>query len=116
MTELEPFPEDWGRALAVVAHPDDMEYGAASAVARWTAQGRWVGYVLVTDGEAGAVPVGGHASPRRTSPATGPSIRSSTPSEEASCHGTEDTMTPGVKRSRVRRRRALWLCSTCSHQ
>jgi LmbE family N-acetylglucosaminyl deacetylase len=50
---LEPVPEDWGRALAVVAHPDDMEYGAAAAVARWTQQGRWVGYVLVTDGEAG---------------------------------------------------------------
>lgn len=28
---LEPFPEDWTRALAVVAHPDDMEYGAAGA-------------------------------------------------------------------------------------
>lgn len=53
MSELEAFPEDWDRALAVVAHPDDMEYGAASAVARWTGQGKWVGYVLVTDGEAG---------------------------------------------------------------
>lgn len=53
MVELEPLPEDWDRALAVVAHPDDMEYGAASAVARWTSQGKWVGYVLVTEGEAG---------------------------------------------------------------
>ncbi|MDQ2649423.1 MAG: PIG-L family deacetylase [Actinomycetota bacterium] len=53
MAELEAVPEDWSRALAVVAHPDDMEYGAASAVARWTGQGKWVGYVLVTDGEAG---------------------------------------------------------------
>lgn len=52
-SELEPFPEDWDRALAVVAHPDDMEYGAAAAVARWTGQGRWVGYVLVSEGEAG---------------------------------------------------------------
>jgi LmbE family N-acetylglucosaminyl deacetylase len=51
--DLEPFPEDWERALAVVAHPDDMEYGAAAAVARWTGQGKAVGYVLVTDGEAG---------------------------------------------------------------
>lgn len=50
---LEPFPEDWERALAVVAHPDDMEYGAASAVARWSGQGKHVAYVLVTDGEAG---------------------------------------------------------------
>lgn len=53
MADLEHLPEDWDRALAVVAHPDDMEYGAAAAVARWTAQGKWVGYVLVTDGEAG---------------------------------------------------------------
>jgi LmbE family N-acetylglucosaminyl deacetylase len=53
MVELEMFPEDWSRALAVVAHPDDMEYGAAAAVARWTGQGKWVGYVLVSDGEAG---------------------------------------------------------------
>ncbi len=50
---LEIFPEDWNRALAVVAHPDDMEYGAASAVARWTSQGKDVRYVLVTEGEAG---------------------------------------------------------------
>jgi LmbE family N-acetylglucosaminyl deacetylase len=50
---LEKMAEDWDRALAVVAHPDDMEYGAAAAVARWTGQGKWVGYVLVTDGEAG---------------------------------------------------------------
>jgi LmbE family N-acetylglucosaminyl deacetylase len=53
MPDLEPLPEDWERGLAVVAHPDDMEYGAAAAVARWTRQGKWIGYVLVTDGEAG---------------------------------------------------------------
>ncbi len=50
---LDVFPEDWSRALAVVAHPDDMEYGAAAAVARWTSQGKDIAYVLVTDGEAG---------------------------------------------------------------
>lgn len=53
MEPLERVPEDWRRALAVVAHPDDMEYGAASAVARWTAQGKQVAYLLVTRGEAG---------------------------------------------------------------
>ena len=46
-------PEDWERALAVAAHPDDLEYGAASAVARWTSQGKEVAYLLVTRGEAG---------------------------------------------------------------
>ena len=50
---LEPVPEDWANALAVVAHPDDMEYGAAAAVARWTGQGKHIIYLLVTDGEAG---------------------------------------------------------------
>jgi LmbE family N-acetylglucosaminyl deacetylase len=50
---LEPMPEDWSTALAVVAHPDDMEYGASAAVARWTDQGKTVAYALVTAGEAG---------------------------------------------------------------
>ena len=50
---LPPLPEDWHAALAVVAHPDDMEYGAANAVARWTGQGKSVAYMLVTRGEAG---------------------------------------------------------------
>ena len=53
LDRLEPFPEDWGRALGIVAHPDDMEYGAASAVARWTDHGKDVRYLLVTRGEAG---------------------------------------------------------------
>ena len=39
---LEPFDEPWSRALCVVAHPDDLEYGASVAVARWTAEGREV--------------------------------------------------------------------------
>jgi len=51
--KLQPVDEAWSRALAVVAHPDDMEYGAAAAVARWTAQGKTVAYCLVTSGEAG---------------------------------------------------------------
>jgi LmbE family N-acetylglucosaminyl deacetylase len=50
---LKPLPEDWSRALAIVAHPDDIEYGAAAAIARWTGQGKQVGYVMVTSGEAG---------------------------------------------------------------
>lgn len=50
---LEPLREDWERALCVVAHPDDMEFGAAAAVARWTKQGKHVAYCMVTSGEAG---------------------------------------------------------------
>ena len=50
---FEALPEDWERALAVVAHPDDLEFGSAAAVARWTDQGKQVVYCLVTSGEAG---------------------------------------------------------------
>ena len=50
---LEHVPEEWQRALAIVAHPDDLEYGASSAVAKWTAAGKHVIYVLASRGEAG---------------------------------------------------------------
>lgn len=45
--------EDFERVLCVVAHPDDLEYGASMAVAKWTAQGRQVVYTLASRGEAG---------------------------------------------------------------
>ncbi|MDJ1133166.1 PIG-L deacetylase family protein [Streptomyces iconiensis] len=51
--QLAAMPEDWQRALAVVAHPDDLEYGAASAVAEWAARGKEITYLLATRGEAG---------------------------------------------------------------
>ncbi len=50
---LEPLPEDWNTALVIVAHPDDIEYGAAAAIARWTGQGKRIVYCMVTSGEAG---------------------------------------------------------------
>jgi LmbE family N-acetylglucosaminyl deacetylase len=51
---LPPLPEEsFKRVLCVVAHPDDMEYGTSAAVARWTARGIEVGYLLLTRGEAG---------------------------------------------------------------
>lgn len=53
MDQLEQFPTDWTRALAIAAHPDDLEYGAAGAVAVWTDAGKDVRYLLVTRGEAG---------------------------------------------------------------
>jgi LmbE family N-acetylglucosaminyl deacetylase len=46
-------PDDWTRALVVAAHPDDIEYGIAAAVAAWTAAGKEVHYLLATRGEAG---------------------------------------------------------------
>jgi len=50
---LAPVPEDWNRCLAIVAHPDDLEFGSSAALARWTAQGKSVVEVLATRGEAG---------------------------------------------------------------
>ena len=53
MPDLEPVDESWTTALCVVAHPDDLEFGTAAAVARWTEQGKTVAYAMVTSGEAG---------------------------------------------------------------
>lgn len=50
---LLPMPTEWQRGLAIVAHPDDLEYGAAGAVAAWTSEGWEIAYLLVTRGEAG---------------------------------------------------------------
>ena len=50
---LQPLSEDWQRALCVVAHPDDLEFGSSAAVARWTGQGKQVVYCMLTSGEAG---------------------------------------------------------------
>jgi LmbE family N-acetylglucosaminyl deacetylase len=53
MPDLEPLDESWSTALCVVAHPDDLEFGAAAAVARWTDAGKQVSYAMITSGEAG---------------------------------------------------------------
>lgn len=57
MTERHVLPTvdttGWERVLCVVAHPDDMEYGASAAVAAWTRAGIEVAYLLLTSGEAG---------------------------------------------------------------
>ena len=41
------------RALVIVAHPDDVDFGVAGTVATWTAAGIEVAYCIVTDGDAG---------------------------------------------------------------
>ena len=41
------------RILVVVAHPDDVDFGAAGSVATWTQEGLEVSYCIVTDGDAG---------------------------------------------------------------
>jgi LmbE family N-acetylglucosaminyl deacetylase len=41
------------RALVIVAHPDDVDFGAAGTIATWTAEGIEVTYVICTNGDAG---------------------------------------------------------------
>jgi len=41
------------RALVVVAHPDDVDFGAGGTVATWTEAGIAVTYCIATDGDAG---------------------------------------------------------------
>lgn len=42
-----------GRALAIGAHPDDIEFGAGGTLARWAAAGCHVTMLVVTDGSKG---------------------------------------------------------------
>ena len=46
-------PHEIERALVVMAHPDDVDFGAAGTVATLTDAGVEVVYCLVTDGQAG---------------------------------------------------------------
>jgi LmbE family N-acetylglucosaminyl deacetylase len=41
------------RAMVIVAHPDDIEFGVAGTIIRWTDAGCEVSYVLVTSGDVG---------------------------------------------------------------
>jgi LmbE family N-acetylglucosaminyl deacetylase len=49
----QPPAEHVERVLCVLAHPDDVEFGTAGTIARWTAAGTEVSYCIVTDGDAG---------------------------------------------------------------
>lgn len=50
---MEQAAEPPERALVVVAHPDDVDFGVAGTVAAWTDAGAEVSYCIVTDGSAG---------------------------------------------------------------
>jgi LmbE family N-acetylglucosaminyl deacetylase len=41
------------RVLAIMAHPDDVDFGAAGSIAQWTEAGCHVTYCIITDGDAG---------------------------------------------------------------
>ena len=50
---MEP-TETYHRAMVVVAHADDAEYGCSGTVARWCREGVEVVYVICTDGSKGS--------------------------------------------------------------
>lgn len=50
MAEQNELPK---RAMVIVAHPDDAEFGSAGTVAKWAKEGWEVRYVVVTDGSSG---------------------------------------------------------------
>jgi LmbE family N-acetylglucosaminyl deacetylase len=41
------------RVLVIAAHPDDVDFGAAGTIAKWTDAGLEVSYCIVTNGDAG---------------------------------------------------------------
>ncbi|WP_433344651.1 PIG-L deacetylase family protein [Micromonospora sp. CA-111912] len=41
------------RALAVFAHPDDVDFGCAGTIAGWVDEGTGAAYLIVTQGDAG---------------------------------------------------------------
>ena len=51
MASLPPNPR---RALAVVAHPDDVEFMAGGLISRWAREGVELHYCLLTDGNSGS--------------------------------------------------------------
>src|SRR5512139_1892245 len=42
-----------GSAMAIVAHPDDIEFSCVGTLARWAKAGTRIAYVLCTSGDVG---------------------------------------------------------------
>jgi LmbE family N-acetylglucosaminyl deacetylase len=71
------------RILAVMAHPDDIDFSAAGTIAIWTDQGIEVSYLIITSGDAGGFDP---AVPRTKIPG----IRQAEQRAAAKCVGVED--------------------------
>jgi LmbE family N-acetylglucosaminyl deacetylase len=83
-----------GRVLAITAHPDDVDFGAAGTVARWTDAGIEVVYCVVTDGDAGGFD---EDFPRAEMPAR----RRAEQAAAAKCVGVQDVRFLGYPDGRV---------------
>jgi LmbE family N-acetylglucosaminyl deacetylase len=85
---------DVRRILAVMAHPDDVDFSSAGSIATWTDQGIEVTYLIVTDGDAGGFDP---AVPR----AEIPGIRRAEQRAAAKCVGVDDVRFLGHPDGRV---------------
>jgi LmbE family N-acetylglucosaminyl deacetylase len=92
--------DDVRRILVVMAHPDDVDFGAAGTVAGWTDQEIEVVYLMVTDGDAG----GFDDAVTRTEMA---SLRRDEQRAAAKCVGVEDVRFLGYPDGRVEATLAL---------
>lgn len=88
---LDPVP---ACILVVTAHPDDVDFGVAGSVARWTDAGAHVTYCIVTDGDAGGFD---EAVPRSEIPA----IRRAEQTAAAAAVGVKDLVFLGYPDGRV---------------
>jgi LmbE family N-acetylglucosaminyl deacetylase len=82
------------RVLIIAAHPDDVDFGSAGTVARWTDAGVSAVYCVVTEGD-----VGGHddSVPRAEIPA----LRRKEQTAAAACVGVHDLRFLGYPDGRV---------------
>ena len=85
---------DISRVLSITAHPDDVDFGAAGTIARWTDAGIEVTYCLVTDGDAGGLD---EDFPRAGMPA----LRRAEQIAAAKCVGVHDVRFLGYPDGRV---------------
>ena len=82
------------RILVITAHPDDVDFGAAGTIARWTDAGIEVTYCVVTDGDAGGYD---EDFPRADVPA----LRRAEQVAAATCVGVHDVRFLGYPDGRV---------------
>ena len=85
---------DVTRILCITAHPDDVDFGVAGTIARWTDAGIEVTYCVVTDGDAGGTD---EDFPRAEMPA----LRRAEQIAAAKCVGVHDVRYLGYPDGRV---------------
>lgn len=54
MADQDQGQEELSRVMVIAAHPDDVEFGCGATIAKWTASGKQVSYVLLTSGDKGS--------------------------------------------------------------